>query len=147
MLPIIVIVILLILNIYQAWHFNKSREVWIRNAEKINNEFERIKTVSNRLRYRSDSIQDTRSQPLRPKNYRLQPFEKLILEAGFEFSSGPDRYSITVLRQLTAWKEGGMFAPAAHYWPKKQWWNLIGDSEKGHGIEKMIFALKGGGKG
>jgi hypothetical protein len=69
----------------------------------------------------------------------VTPAEKHIAEAGFKIADGPDKWSISIWKPMM----GSLNATVqvAHYWPKSQWWNLIGRKEKGHGLDKMLEVL------
>lgn len=65
----------------------------------------------------------------------LWPFLNSFHSNKLDVTDGPDKYSVTVIDENDR--------ILAHFWPKSQWWNLIGNPTKGHGLEKLLGVLKG----
>lgn len=86
-----------------------------------------------------------------PPKFSKVPFDKLNLESktrailwgilpslhteNFEITQGPDQWSVSIFDSET----DKVFA---HYWPKSEFFNLIGSSAKGHGFQLMLKSIK-----
>lgn len=128
----VVLPISLILNVTR-FHFRKKKDPIL--------EILMPKRVRENLTRELENFQYT------PRNKKIEGLKRIvpstipqekIVRAGFVILTGPDKYSITIAKSV----EFVGYKALAHFWEPSEWWNLVGRSEKGRGIEGLLKILK-----